>query len=657
MMKLINKKNTAVHKKAEEKKKVKWPLIIYDLAIFVITSVILLMLYRGIERLPAIGIIEQMILAGSSIFIARVCGNIYGQVWRYGGIQCYIRLLATDSIAFIIYLFLELVFSVYKITFARMLSLVSLDLLGALAIRMMYRYAYKCGNQENLRGKILSTLLRMVSGLEAGNEKEVQKIKVAIIGAGRVGVSLAEELLNNEESAYVPRCFIETSKEKVGRVIQGIPIWSEDEATLNKLREYEVQEIIFAIPSMDAEKKKKLYNYYKNVGYKLKVYDYPTMYAAGGKRHLREFDIEELLFRKPIVVSDERTNAYYKDKIVLITGGGGSIGGELCRQLAKMSPKRIIILDIYENGAYDVQQELKSVYGNKLDLQIEICSITHRAMLECVFEKYHPQIIINAAAHKHVPLMENNCIEAIYNNVFGTKNLVDLCEVYHAERFMMVSTDKAVNPTNVMGATKRMCEMIVQSVSTYGNVKYSATRFGNVLGSAGSVIPLFKRQIANGGPVTVTDKRILRYFMTIPEASQLVLQSGALAKNGELFVLDMGQPVKIMDLAENMIRLSGVQGISIEETGLRPGEKLYEELLVKTEELDKTSNSLIFIERDTALSEEEINKKLEILRVACAQGDELVAKEALRSVVPTFRRPEEVNKEVDLKKSKIRKLE
>ena len=234
---------------------------------------------------------------------------------------------------------------------------------------------------------------------------------------------------------------------------------------------------------------------------------------------------------------------------------------------------------------------------------------------------------------------------------------MDLCEVYHAERFMMVSTDKAVNPTNVMGATKRMCEMIVQSVSTYGNVKYSATRFGNVLGSAGSVIPLFKRQIANGGPVTVTDKRIIRYFMTIPEASQLVLQSGALAKNGELFVLDMGQPVKIMDLAENMIRLSGVQGISIEETGLRPGEKLYEELLVKTEELDKTSNRLIFIERDTALSEEEINKKLEILRAACAQGDELVAKEALRSVVPTFRRPEEVNKEVDLKKSKIRTLE
>ena len=265
---------------------------------------------------------------------------------------------------------------------------------------------------------------------------------------------------------------------------------------------------------------------------------------------------------------------------------------------------------------------------------------------ERVFEKYHPQIIINAAAHKHVPLMEHNCVEAIYNNVFGTQNLVELCEEYGAERFMMVSTDKAVNPTNVMGATKRMCEMIVQSASTHGKVKYSATRFGNVLGSAGSVIPLFKRQIANGGPVTVTDKRIIRYFMTIPEASQLVLQSGAIANNGELFVLDMGQPVKIMDLAENMIRLSGVQGIEIIETGLRPGEKLYEELLVKTEELDKTDNSMIFIERDTPVSEEEINKKIQTLRNACDTGDDSIAKEALRSVVPTFKTPEEVNKEI-----------
>lgn len=548
---------------------IRWMLVVYDLIVYVVTAVILLGIYRGMEKLTPVGMLQQISISFICIFGARFAGKIYGQVWRYGGIQCYIRLLFTDAIAFIAYLCIEILLPVQRITFARMLSLVSINLLGALALRMMYRYAYKCGNTETTRGKVLSILLHVFSGIEAGSEKEIQKIKVAIIGAGRVGVSLAEELLNNEEAAYVPRCFIDTNKEKVGREIHGIPVWSEDEATFNRLGEFEVQEIIFAIPSMEADKKKALYEYYKKAGYKVKVYDYPTMYTAGGKRHLREFDIEELLFRKPLVVSDERTNAYYKDKVVLITGGGGSIGSELCRQLAKMNPKKIIILDIYENGAYDVQQELKIAYGNSLDLQIEICSITHKKALERVFEKYHPQIIINVAAHKHVPLMEHNCVEAIYNNVFGTRNLVELCERYKAERFMMVSTDKAVNPTNVMGATKRMCEMIVQSASTHGKVKYSATRFGNVLGSAGSVIPLFKRQIANGGPVTVTDKRIIRYFMTIPEASQLVLQSGAIANNGELFVLDMGQPVKIMDLAENMIRLSGVQGIEIIETGLR----------------------------------------------------------------------------------------
>ena len=308
-----------------------------------------------------------------------------------------------------------------------------------------------------------------------------------------------------------------------------------------------------------------------------------------------------------------------------------------------MNPKQIVILDIYENGAYDVQQELKIAYGGKLDIRIEILSITNKKALEKVFDTYRPQIVINAAAHKHVPLMEHNCVEAVQNNIFGTKNVIDCCEKYGIDRFMMVSTDKAVNPTNVMGATKRMCEMLVQSASTHGRVKYSATRFGNVLGSAGSVIPLFKRQIANGGPITLTDKRIIRYFMTIPEASQLVLASGAMAHNGELFVLDMGQPVRILDLAENMIRLSGVQGIEIVETGLRPGEKLYEELLVKTEELDKTDNSLIFIERDAPLSEMEINAKLKMLQCACETEDSNLVREALRQVVPTFRKPEEVN--------------
>lgn len=624
-------------------KNIRWMLIFYDMGVYAIAAFLLLAFYAGDDKLSGKGIFEQAVISIICIFAARIIGNIYGQVWRYGGIQCYIRLLFTDFAGFLAYLCLESILPIQHITFGRLLSLVSLNLLGALAIRMVYRYAYKCGNHDTLKGKILLVLFRIFSGMEVGNDKDIQKIKIAIIGAGRVGVGLAEELLNNSEASYTPRCFIDVNKEKVGREIQGIPVWSEDEATLRKLDELEVQEIVFAIPSMDAQKKKELYEYYTEAGYKLKVYDFPTVYAVGGKRHLREFDAEELLFRKPLAVADERTNAYYKNKVVLITGGGGSIGSELCRQLAKMAPKQLIILDIYENGAYDVQQELKIAYGDNLNLQVEIASITNRKAMERVFETYHPQIVINAAAHKHVPLMEHNCTEAIENNIFGTKVVVELCEEYGAERFMMVSTDKAVNPTNVMGATKRMCEMIAQSASTHGKVKYSITRFGNVLGSAGSVIPLFKRQIANGGPVTITDKRIIRYFMTIPEASQLVLQSGAIANNGELFVLDMGKPVKIMDLAENMIRLSGVHGVEIVETGLRPGEKLYEELLVKTEELDKTSNSMIFIERDKALSAEEIDARLDALKKACETGDDLKAKEALRSAVPTFKRPEEVN--------------
>ena len=630
-----------------KKSNTRWPLVVYDVIVYIITAILLLWIYGGNGDLTNAGSLQLSILGFICIFICRLIGKIYGQIWRYGGIQGYIRLIFSDAIAFILLIILQTTLQVKRITFDRALSLVCVNLLGAISIRMIYRYAYLYSNNETSKGKFLSKLLFRFSGLTTGTDREVQKIKIAIIGAGRVGASFAEELVNDEKAVYVPRCFIDIDKTKVGREVNGIPVWYADETTLDKLKAYEVQEIVFAIPNMDVNKKKCLYDHYKNAGYKVKVYDYPTLYTAGSKRNLREFDIEELLFRKPLAVTNEQTYAYYKDKVILITGGGGSIGSELCRQLAKMSPKQIIILDIYENGAYDVQQELKIAYGNNINLQIEICSITHKKALEKVFKQYHPQIIINAAAHKHVPLMEHNCVEAIYNNVFGTKNLIELCEKYKAQRFMMVSTDKAVNPTNVMGATKRMCEMMVQSASMYGNVKYSATRFGNVLGSAGSVIPLFKRQIAKGGPVTLTDKRIIRYFMTIPEASQLVLQSGAMANNGELFVLDMGQPVKILDLAENMIKLSGAHDIEIVETGLRPGEKLYEELLIKSDTLTKTSNDLIFIEKDTPLKKEEIAEKLQVLQKAIENEDDNDAREALRSVVPTFRRPEEINKQVE----------
>lgn len=629
-----------------KKSNTRWPLVVYDVIVYIIVSILLLWIHGGNGNLTNAGSLQLNLLGFVCIFICRLIGKIYGQIWRYGGIQGYIRLIFSDAMAFILLIIIQATLQIERITFDRALSLVCVNLLGAISIRMIYRYAYLYSNNETSKGKFLSKLLYRFSGLTTGTDKEVQKIKIAIIGAGRVGTSFAEELLNDEKAVYVPRCFIDVDKTKVGREVNGIPVWYADETTLDKLKQYEVQEIVFAIPNMDLNKKKCLYDHYKNAGYKVKVYDYPTLYTAGSKRNLREFDIEELLFRKPLAVTNEQTYAYYKDKVILITGGGGSIGSELCRQLAKMSPKQIIILDIYENGAYDVQQELKIAYGNNINLQIEICSITRKKALEKVFKQYHPQIIINAAAHKHVPLMEHNCVEAIYNNVFGTKNLIELCEKYNAQRFMMVSTDKAVNPTNVMGATKRMCEMMVQSASMYGDVKYSATRFGNVLGSAGSVIPLFKRQIAKGGPVTLTDKRIIRYFMTIPEASQLVLQSGAMANNGELFVLDMGQPVKILDLAENMIKLSGAHDIEIIETGLRPGEKLYEELLIKSDTLTKTDNDLIFIEKDTPLSKEVINEKLQVLQKAIENEDDNDARKALRSVVPTFRRPEEINKQV-----------
>jgi len=629
--------------------RIRWLLLAYDVLVLLLVDFSLLFLFGEEEMLEIPYILVHFVLSLVCVMGARVLGKIYNQVWRYGGIQCYMRLLITDACGFVIYVVIEHFLPIDHVSFARILAISSLNLLIALAMRMLYRYIYKFANLQRPHARVLMKLMRIFTGSKIGGgvHESRKKIKIAIIGAGRVGVTLAEELINNKNSPYSPRCFVDANSEKVDRVIHGIPVLLENEATFDHLAEYDIQEVVFAIPSLSEQKRKSLYEYYAQAGYKIKVYDYPVMQSAGGRRHLREFDIEDLLFRKPISLSNEKTDAYYKDKVILITGGGGSIGSELCRQLAKMSPRQIIILDIYENGAYDVQQELKIAYGATLDLKVEIASITSKRAMTRVFETYHPDIVINAAAHKHVPLMEHNCIEAIENNVFGTKNLLELCEKYGTPRFMMVSTDKAVNPTNVMGATKRMCEMLVQSASTKGTVKCSATRFGNVLGSAGSVIPLFKRQISNGGPITLTDKRIIRYFMTIPEASGLVLQSGAMANNGELFVLDMGQPVKILDLAENMIRLSGVKGIEIVETGLRPGEKLYEELLVKTEELDKTENSLIFIERDEPLDESEIEKRLELLKKACLTENDDIARKALKAVVPTFRSPEEVNAEAE----------
>lgn len=626
-------------------------LIFYDLLILALTVSLQMAFYS--DRLSAFWDLFHTALFCVCVIFTRTVGGVYQQVWRYGGVQCYIRLIFSDAAAFLLGFsldhFLSLLIRIPHVPFASCWFLTSVNLLFSLTVRLIYRYVYKGAKEYSKIGRIRRILLRVFAGEEVNpfqtseSVESPHRIRIAIVGAGRVGVSLIEDLAANSYAIYEPVCFIDVDKQKAGREIHGLPVYYPGDKVYEMLQRLEVQEIVFAMPSISEARQRELYKRYTQIGYKVKIYDYPLMQAGEKKRQLRELDIEELLFRKPISVTNSTYKGYYKDKVILITGGGGSIGAELCRQLAAMEPQQIVILDICENGAYDIQQELQNVYRERLNLQIEICSITNLQALEKIFAHYHPQIIINAAAHKHVPLMEHNCVEAIRNNIFGTRNLVDLSEKYHVDRFLMVSTDKAVNPTNVMGATKRMCEMIVQSAGTWGTARYSCTRFGNVLGSAGSVVPLFKRQIAGGGPVTITDMRIIRYFMTIREASQLVLESGAMARNGELFVLDMGKPVRIYDLAQNMIRLSGADGIEIKEIGLRPGEKLYEELLVKNEQLDKTENELIFIEKDTALDREELRRRITILEKACESEDDDLARRALKQVVPTYRSPEEVN--------------
>lgn len=631
--------------------KIRWLLVIYDLIIFSFVAFVFLWHYKGGGTLSFNDSKMHTIAALLCIFIPRFLFGTYKQIWRYGGVEGYLHLIIVDCIGMILYFIVDHCqeFSINMISTSHVISIVGLDMLGGIVMRMSYRYIYKYAKGNKKIDTFMLALLNIFGGAHIVKERDdsQHKKKVAIVGAGRVGVSLAENLENNKASNLIPVCFIDTLDYKIGRHIQGLPVIDQKKLTIPQLNDLDVDEIIIAIPSLDAEHKKELYDELMPLGFDIKVFDQPLFMKANGKLLLRNFDIEDVLFRKQITIDDDSTSDYYRNKTILVTGGGGSIGGELSRQVAAMYPKKLILLDVYENCVYDVQQELRMKYRAHLNLQVEICSITDKKALDTVFKTYQPDIVIHAAAHKHVPLMEHNCVEAVRNNVFGTLNVIQMCEKYGTKRFMALSTDKAVNPTNVMGATKRVCEYIMQAYSKKGSIHCSATRFGNVLGSAGSVIPLFKRQIEAGGPVTLTDKRIIRYFMTIPEASQLVLKSGAMAKNGELYVLDMGKPVKILELAENMIRLSGFKpnrDIEIIETGLRPGEKLYEELLVKTEELDKTDNDLIFIEREKPISMKELEEKLKILEEACDTSDNDVVREALRKVVPTFYKPEELNK-------------
>lgn len=624
----------------------------YDLVMLAIVSILLLVFYPSsyypITRVEAL---MHYLLAAACMLGCRAIGDSYNNVWRYGGNNLYVNLICYDALAGAAYYVIQKVLPLRDVEFLRAVTLFALNLLGDILMRQIYQYLYDANSRGSKAADFLRVVTQKLTGIRVEPEdkaKRDRRINIAIIGAGRVGAGLAADLASNPDAAYTARFFVDIDRNKIGRSINGVPVFSEEEANSEAFRDYNIQEIVFAIPGATAERKKELYTYYKQTGCKLKTYDYPTTQSVNGKRSLRDFDAEELLFRQATEILSEDTKAYYRGKTVLISGGGGSIGSELCRQIAKIGPRRLVVLDVYENGAYDVQQELKIKHGKDLDLCVEIVTITDKGQLERVFRTHRPDVVIHAAAHKHVPLMEDNCCEAVKNNVFGTRNLLDVAESCGCRKFIMVSTDKAVNPTNVMGATKRMCEMEV--LNHRGNMNCSATRFGNVLGSNGSVIPLFKRQIMYGGPVTLTDRRIIRYFMTIPEAAQLVLTSGAMAKHGELFVLDMGKPVHILELAENMIRLSGYEpykDIDIIETGLRPGEKLYEELLVKTEDLTKTDNDQIFVERDRKLAPEEIDRKLAILSRAVATEDDALCRQALKETVETFREPEEVNQNAE----------
>ena len=627
--------------------KVRWTLVLYDTLLYAISCIFILIIYpSSIDHLNSGLVIAHIAIGLVCIFLVRFLFKIYEQIWRYAGPMEYIRLLFSDAIACVVFIMLRLLLP-HRITFVRAVALIMMNLLMCIAIRLIYQLIYQ---KRMSNGRFEKTMLVILKGLTgttfADEKKELNRIKIAIIGAGSVGVKLADELIQNSKATYQPVYFVDTDKEKAGREVYGIPVLSGDETVHDNLNHLQIQEVVFALPNATVERRKELYELYKSFGYKIKAYDYPTLDPDdGGKRRIHDFDIEDLLFRNTNQFLNEETIDWYRGKSVLITGGGGSIGSELARQIARCKPTRLVILDVYENGAYDVQQELRIKYGDGLNLRIEIASICDKGQVDKIFKEHTPDIVLHAAAHKHVPLMERNVIESVKNNVFGTLNVVEACEKYGVKRFIMVSTDKAVNPTNVMGATKRMCEMIVQS-RTSEVTSFSATRFGNVLGSNGSVIPLFKRQIANGGPITITDKRIIRYFMTIPEACQLVMTSGAMASNGDLYVLDMGKPVKILDLAENMIRLSGLEpykDIDIIETGLRPGEKLYEELLIKTEELDRTDNNMIFVERDKPLSAKIIAEKLDVLHKALKTNSNRAVKKALMQVVPTYHTPEEVN--------------
>ena len=562
--------------------------------------------------------------------ISQVIFKTYDSLWRYAESREYLILIASMFCGFTVYEVVARAIGQGTISFVLLSAVASLWVLEMLVLRFGYR-TYR------------TLVLR---------SQQSGAISVAIIGAGAAGVQLLDEIQHNPNSRYTVQCFFDDDISKVGKHIHGVPVSGTISQALPRMLAMDIHEAVFAIPSMDELHRKEILRQLADRSIRVSVLPSTLELIAQKpiRQQLREVKIEDLLGRDAVQLDTSAVDGLLTGRTVLVTGGGGSIGSELCRQIVKHHPKRLVIFDIYENNAYDIQQELLYQYGKDLPLSVEIGSVRDPQRLDMLFDTYKPEVVFHAAAHKHVPLMEVSPQEAIRNNVFGTLNTVRAADAHGVQKFILISTDKAVNPTSVMGASKRLCEMVVQSMADCSATTFAAVRFGNVLGSNGSVVPLFRRQIAAGGPVTVTDKRIIRYFMTIPEAAQLVLEAGAMARQNELFVLDMGRPVKILELAENMIRLSGYEpyrDIDIVETGLRPGEKLYEELLVASRDLEKTVNGMIFVEHQPSITPEELERKLTLLNDALEKTmrteDISCIRQVLHRVVPTFHEPEEVN--------------
>lgn len=561
-----------------------------------------------------------------NIIFLTIC-KCYRSLWRYAGEEELISIVVACILTIIPALLIHrLIGANLSIIFYLLNLVLTISLTGGT------RLLYRIGRRIIARSRVKDTMEN-----------------VLIVGAGSAGDMVIQELKNNPQLHKKPVGIVDDDKNKKGRRIHNIPILGTTKEIKNLVEKNNIDEIIIAIANISRSEKKDIIDICKNTKCKLKTI--PGVYEIiDGKvdiKKIRDVEIEDLLGREPIKVDLAEMSEYIQNKVALVTGGGGSIGSELCRQIASFNPKQLVILDNYENNAYSIQQELIRKYGNKLNLKTVIASIREEKRLDEIFNEYKPDIVFHAAAHKHVPLMENSPSEAIKNNIFGTKNVATMADKYKAKRFVLISTDKAVNPTNIMGATKRAAEMIIQTMNEESETEFVAVRFGNVLGSNGSVIPLFKKQIEEGGPVTITHPDIIRYFMTIPEAVQLVIQAGSMAKGGEIFVLDMGDPVKIVDLANNLIRLSGFEpsvDIDIRFTGLRPGEKLYEELLMSEEGLMDTEHKKIFIGKPIEFDVNETKKYLEILKNIVDKEEVDLIDSIMRKLVTTYIKPEEANK-------------